>query len=123
MAMATLGGYAITHRKFYKVGSSRFDFGIAKNSVLSGVLVVSKPEQPSEQDKPDEKQMIVEGLLFVFVLVPAILFVFSMIITDYLAQTPPVRSFDDAARNSKTRFLRIKQAKRRWRSWGLSQMK
>jgi hypothetical protein len=59
---------------------------------------VSKPEQP---DKPDEKQMIVEGLLFVFVLVPAILFVFSMIITDYLAQTPAVRSFDDAARNSK----------------------
>lgn len=102
MAMATSGGYAIAHRKFYKVGSSRFDFGIAKNSVLSGVLVVSKPEQPSEQDKPDEKQMIVEGLLFVFVLVPAILFVFSMIITDYLAQTPPVRSFDDAARNSKT---------------------
>ncbi|MBE9002711.1 hypothetical protein IQ274_32155 [Nostoc sp. LEGE 12447] len=100
--MATSGGYAIAHRKFYKVGSSRFDFGIAKNSVLSGVLVVSKPEQPSEQDKPDEKQMIVEGLLFVFVLVPAILFVFSMIITDYLAQTPPVRSFDDAARNSKT---------------------
>ncbi len=69
---------------------------------MSGVLVVSKPEQPSEQDKPDEKQMIVEGLLFVFVLVPAILFVFSMIITDYLAQTPPVRSFDDAARSSKT---------------------
>lgn len=59
---------------------------------------MSKPEQP---DKPDEKQMIVEGLLFVFVLVPAILFVFSMIITDYLAQTPAVRSFDDAARNSK----------------------
>lgn len=76
-------------------------FGITKDSVLSGVLLVSEPEQPPEEDKPDEKQMIVEGLLFVFVLVPAILFVFSMIITDYLAERPPARWLDDAAKNSK----------------------
>ncbi|EKE96396.1 hypothetical protein FDUTEX481_09741 [Tolypothrix sp. PCC 7601] len=63
---------------------------------------MSKPEQPQEKDKPSEKQMIVDGLLFVFVLVPSLLFVFSMIITDYLAQRPPARWLDDAARNSKT---------------------
>ncbi|MEH2459102.1 hypothetical protein [Nostoc sp.] len=62
---------------------------------------MSEPELPSEKGKPSEKQINVDGLVFVFVLVPAILFVFSMVITDYLAQTPPVRSFDDAAPNSK----------------------
>ncbi|QLE53770.1 hypothetical protein FD724_38675 (plasmid) [Nostoc sp. C057] len=62
---------------------------------------MSESEQPSKQDKLSEKQMIVQGLLFVFVLVPSVFFVFSIIISDYLAQTPPDRSFDDAARNSK----------------------
>ncbi|MCG6138800.1 MAG: hypothetical protein MET45_30115 [Nostoc sp. LLA-1] len=76
-------------------------FGIIKDSDKSGVLLVSEPEQPPEEDKPSEKQMIVEGLLFVFVLVPAILFFFGMIITDYLAERPPARWLDDAAKDSK----------------------
>ncbi|MBD2445947.1 hypothetical protein H6G76_02010 [Nostoc sp. FACHB-152] len=62
---------------------------------------MSKPEQPSEQEKHSEKQMIVEGLLIVFLLLPSLLFIFSMVITDYLAERPPIRSLDDAARNSK----------------------
>jgi hypothetical protein len=62
---------------------------------------VSEPEQPPEEHKTSEKQMIVEGVLIVFVLVPAILFFFSMIITDYLAERPPARWLDDAAKNSK----------------------
>jgi len=66
----------------------------------SGVLVMSEPELHKEKGKASEKQINVDGLLFVFVLVPAVLFVFSMVITDYLAQTPPDRSFDGAARNS-----------------------
>jgi hypothetical protein len=99
------------------------DFGIAKDSLKSGVLVMRKPKLPSEKGKPSEKQINVDGLLFVFVLVPAILFVFSMVITDYLAQTPPDRSFDDAARNSKARFLPIKEAERGQRSGELSEMR
>ncbi|GAX44278.1 hypothetical protein NIES4075_52960 [Tolypothrix sp. NIES-4075] len=77
---------------------------------------MSEPELPSEKGKASEKQINVDGLLFVFVLVPAVLFVFSMVITDYLAQTPPDRSKDDAARNSFFSSLPIKEAKRGQRS-------
>ncbi|MBX9255690.1 hypothetical protein H1Q63_17410 [Desmonostoc muscorum CCALA 125] len=61
---------------------------------------MSNREKSSEQDKSPERQMIVQGFLFVFVLVPAIFVVCSIVISDYVAQTPPVRSFDDAARQT-----------------------
>lgn len=72
-------------------------FGIPKDSVKSGVLVVSEPEQ----DKSSTKQTIAQDILLALVLIPSLLFVFSMIITDYLAERPPARWLDDAAKNSK----------------------
>ncbi|WP_096608417.1 hypothetical protein [Calothrix sp. NIES-2100] len=62
---------------------------------------MSKPEQPPEEDKPSTKQTIVQDILLALLLIPSLLFVFSMIITDYLAEKPPDRWFDDAAKNSK----------------------
>ncbi|MEH2390883.1 MAG: hypothetical protein V7K21_04150 [Nostoc sp.] len=68
---------------------------------VSRDVIVSDQEKPLEEDKPSEKKMIVQGLLFIFVLVPAIFIVFGFLLNEFVAKTPLVRSFDDAARRAK----------------------
>lgn len=67
---------------------------------VSRSVIVSNQEKSLEEDKPSEKKMIIQGLLFIFVLVPAIFIVFGFLLNEFVAKTPPVRSFDDAAEKS-----------------------
>ncbi|MBN3906380.1 MAG: hypothetical protein HWQ35_07430 [Nostoc sp. NMS1] len=61
---------------------------------------MSDQEKSPEQDNLSDKKMIGQGLLFIFVLVPAIFVVFGFLLNEFVAKTPLVRSFDDAAEKS-----------------------
>ncbi|WP_138500179.1 hypothetical protein [Nostoc sp. PA-18-2419] len=61
---------------------------------------MSGREKSSEQNKSSERQIIVQGFLFLLVLVPAIFVVCSIFLSNYVAQTPSVRAFDDAAKQA-----------------------
>ena len=74
--------------------------GFLSIEVDSGVLIVSDQEKSPEKDLSSERQMIIQGLLFVFVLVPAIFIVFSIVLSDYVAQTPSARSFENGAKQA-----------------------
>ena len=70
------------------------------NIAVSRGVIVSAQEKSPEQDNPSDKKMIGQGLLFIFVLVPAIFVVFGFLLNEFVAKTPLVRSFDDAAEKS-----------------------
>lgn len=77
---------------------------------VSRGVIVSGQEKSPEPDKSSEKQMIVQGLLFLFVLVPAIFIFFGVLLNEFVAKTPLVRSFDDAATRSKINACESKHA-------------
>lgn len=73
--------------------------GLLDIAVSRGVIV-SEQEKSPEQDNPSDKKIIGQGLLFIFVLVPAIFVIFGFLLNEFVAKTPLVRSFDDAAEKS-----------------------
>lgn len=73
--------------------------GLLDIAVSRGVIVSDQEKSP-EQDNLSDKKMIGQGLLFIFVLVPAIFVVFGFLLNEFVAKTPLVRSFDDAAEKS-----------------------